>query len=465
MKWENKNYWSLYLEFIEEFKKLKYKGIPIPIICNFSELIKDNAILKGEMKKPYFINNLKYKISSENDIQPSFDRFNPFKNSITKTIQTNGKVLLYEYVLRFPPQVLKKNFNQVKTFILRKRRKEGYNNILPTYFLDQYQCEISSMVKKIQIQSMDIFSCPTCHPVFKNCEFQEKFIQTIPQLLMNLESIINCFKDVRISCVIVGTTEDSLSRSIVAVASLNGVPSICMQHGLIVREEGYFPVLTTKQAVYGEFEKKWYLSKGVLEQQIEIIGHPRFDEIFTKQYNNTLDRKLRLNTRKKWVLLATQPSDRSKWLKLISCLMKDHSIEIIIKPHPLEINNGDYLDYKILGSKYTRIKLISKNRIHLYEILSNVDIVVVNASTVGLEAILMGKPVAILKNDTTDYYDKLGEFVQSNPNLLAENIKRVLHDDFYKKHYEQRRKKFIAFSYPQQLSINRLIKVINELIN
>ncbi len=312
----------------------------------------------------------------------------------------------------------------------------------------------------MQEQAMNIFSSSTCHPAFKNIDFKARFMNTLPHLLNDLVSIINFFHTVPISCVVVGTTEDSLSRSIVAVASAKGIPSICMQHGLIIREDECLPIFSTKQAVYGKFEKEWCESKGVTENRIEIIGHPRFDEIFTKRLNRPLHKIW-----KKSVLIATQPDNRAKWKQLINCLMKDTTIEIIIKPHPIEIKNKDYLSFKMLSSGSKRVKLISNPRIHLYDILASVNVVVVDASTVGLEAMLMGKTVVVLKNDSTNYYDKLGNFVQPNPEILAEYIKKVLRDPYFKKNYEKTRQEFISYAYPQQLSIHKLLNLIDDLTN
>ncbi len=44
-------YWSLYLQFFEDFKQLNYYGILIPTLFNFSELIKDNVVLQEEKLK------------------------------------------------------------------------------------------------------------------------------------------------------------------------------------------------------------------------------------------------------------------------------------------------------------------------------------------------------------------------------------------------------------------------------
>lgn len=92
------------------------------------------------------------------------------------------------------------------------------------------------------------------------------------------------FKEQDISGVIVGTTEDITSRALTFLSSSEGILSYCLQHGAVMGEEAYFPVFATKQVVYGKYEEDWYLQKGVSESQIEILGHPRYDEIFDRVY-------------------------------------------------------------------------------------------------------------------------------------------------------------------------------------
>jgi hypothetical protein len=460
----HQHYWSLYLDFIEEFKEVEYKGILIPLLCDFSGLLKDNEDLVQEMHKSSFKDHLKNEIYSNTKIQPLFDKYIQKGTNQNPVNQSSGKILLFEYVLRFPNNILKKYFDPSRTVILRTQKSKGKNNVIPTIYLEPYKKDVSEQVKIYQEQIKDIiFSTKRSHFLKKYNNLIAKFTEVIPELLDNLVALDCFFEEVPISCIIVGTTEDPLSRSIVTMANSKGIPSICMQHGLIMKEEGYLPVFSTMQAVYGEYEKAWYINKGLLEKRIEMVGHPRFEELFSrKRITSSLTKDLRVKYGKKRVLIATQPNSFLEWTELIEHLVMDHTNEIIIKPHPLELNTKDFRFYKMLSSKYRTVKITSK--LHLYDILPTVDVVVVNSSTVGLEAMLFGKPIMVFKHGiNTNYFDKLGEFVQSEPRRIAENINHVFHNESFKKYYETKRKEFLSFAYPQSFSGNCLIELVNKL--
>ncbi|MFB5195254.1 hypothetical protein ACE198_09990 [Neobacillus sp. KR4-4] len=466
MSFFQQHYWSLYLDFIEEFKEVEYKGILIPLLCDFSGLLKDNGKLVQKMQNSSFKDHLKNKIYSDTQIQPLFDKYIQKGTNQNPVNQSSGKILLYEYVLRFPDNILKKYFDPSRTVILRKQKNMGGNKVIPTIYLEQYKKDVSEPVKKYQEQIKDIILSPKSNQIFrKNNNLIEKFMECLPELLENLAAINRFFEEVPISCIIVGTTEDPISRSIVAVANSKGIPSICMQHGLIMKEEGYLPVFSTIQAVYGEYEKAWYINNGVLEERIEIVGHPRFDELFSKkQMTSLLKKDRRVKYGKKRILIATQPNNLLEWEKLIKHLVMDQTNEIIIKPHPLELWNKDYRYYKMLSSKYSSVKIILNPILHLYDILPNVDVVVVNSSTVGLEAMLFGKPITVFKHGiNTNYFDKLDDFVQSEPRKIADNINNVLSNESFKNYYETKRKEFLSFAYTQNLSGNCLTELINKL--
>lgn len=463
------HFWSLYLDFIDEFKVLDYKGILLPLLCDFSELLKGNENLVQEMKNPAFKNNLKNCILSDSQIQPLFDRYIQKMNCENPENRKSGKILLYEYVLRFPNTIIKKYFDPSMTVILRNQMNLRKNKVISTIYIDHYKKDISEQVKIYEKQIKETISSPNSHPIFRKYKnLIEKFKGMIPELVKNLAAIDRLFDEVPISCVIVGTTEDSVSRTIVAAASSKGVPSICMQHGLIIREESFLPVFSTVHAVYGKYEREWYINKGVLENQIEIVGHPRFDEMFIRRQNVRSHIKLpQMDLKKKRILIATQPNTHLMCRKLLDQLVEDSSFEIIIRPHPIELYSREYLNYKLDISKYTTVKLLLPSNLHLYDVLATVDTVVVfNSSTVGLEAILFGKPVIILTNDSkNDYFNKLGEFVQSDPSKVSENIKKVLNNLSFKEYYEIKRNEFLSFAYPQNLSGFCLLELIHNLTN
>jgi len=467
-------WYSVCIDFIDAFKSIAYKGIPLSLLI---QLIIDGDI-KRELMKPTFETCLRNKISTEDQIQSSFERFlEPIRSQGLTTNRFSGKIVLYEHLLRFPENILLEYFDPSKTEIIRLLNKKGTKcgiPMIPIYGIKNDKIDLNGLSQSFQAKAKEIFLSFENHPVFDKPKFQKRFIDYIPIILALLVKVDNYFDQVPISCVIVGTTQaiyktDILSRILTIVAAAKGVPSVCIQHGVIGIEQCFMPVFATKQAVYGQYEKEWYLKRGVPEERLEITGHSRFDNIFTDTHmsKTIFQKKLGLNAQKKWVLMATQPiqSQRSVGKQFIEVLLQNPLIEIIIKPHPTEVkrdpNHGTLSDYKTLCSKYQSVKLIETG-VEMYDILENIDAAVINSSTVGLEVVLFDKPLFVL-NEDFNYYDKMGNFVQSDPVKLAKLVIQLLQDEELQKDAKRKRKEFLAYAYPERSSGKKLSELINKL--
>jgi len=456
------HYWSLFFDFIDTFEDLKYKDIPLPLLCNFYKYIDED--LKQEMLKPDFKKYLKTKQLSEDQIQSNFEKL---LNPIKKPLQTKpvpGKVLLNFDYLRFSPKNYSECFNPQQTIIFARWKKKEYLGI-PVHNIKDYTIDVSELTQNFIEKANTIFLVNNDHLLFRNQYFRKKLVDDIPRMIESLVAVNRYLDEVPISCIIVGTTEDWVSRILTVIAVSKGIPSICMQHGIIGGEEAFMPVFATKMAVYGQYEKDWYLQKGVSPDRIAIIGHPCFDEIFTEKHMSKVafQEKYGLNAKKKWILLATQPFHDLFWIQLIDGLAKDSRVEVAIKPHPWEISYSLIRNYKYFSEKYQSVKLISKLGVNLYDILPNVDVVVVNSSTVGLEAMLFDKPALILSKTHYKYYDKMGNFVQSDPEKLVKLITQLVQDGKLQKVAKERREEFLTYAYPEKLSGKRLLELIYKL--
>ena len=83
-------------------------------------------------------------------------------------------------------------------------------------------------------------------------------------------------------------------------------------------------VFTSSVAVYGEYEKNWYLQRGLTQERISEIGHPKYDEIFTKitTNNTTFSEKFEIDPNKITLLVITGPYiDAARFTELIKNLM------------------------------------------------------------------------------------------------------------------------------------------------
>lgn len=206
---------------------------------------------------------------------------------------------------------------------------------------------------------------------------------------------------------VVTTNSPRMERAAIVAAGNLGVPSLCMvdlfaQQGVAwIGERGY----ADKICVIADSVKQTLLEAGRTDEEVVVTGNPAFDRLA----DETLKQKaIALRKNKGWegkkvILWCSQfepkihpftgekgdtklPFNIEKELKNICDLRANEGWELFVRPHPSE--NMD--ERKIIqGVTYGRED-------ELAVLLSAVNVVVVTSSTVGLEAVLLGKPVVAL---------------------------------------------------------------------
>lgn len=85
-------------------------------------------------------------------------------------------------------------------------------------------------------------------------------------------------------------------------------------------------------------------------------------------------------------------------------------------------------------------------------------------STVVLESILLNKPVFIYNflnsNRSYDYFDKLGDYIQTDPNQLTKVVNDYYISSGHKGIYENIRNLYLSDSYNDGFSGKKLIDLI-----
>ncbi|MCS0674064.1 glycosyltransferase [Cytobacillus firmus] len=482
---------ELFLEFIDVSRELSYKGIPLALLIRFEQYI-DKEL------HDYIIQNRKRSTLQIAEIQPSFDRIvNDIKKktAINKIKPRNnkdsGKTLIYNSsVLRFPTSTFVEYFDPNKTIILERDYEGDYKGI-PIRSISKYRKNSWKYYNKVNLegqlvnQANNIFESNRTHPLFSNENFRNKFLEEIPGIIENLITAEEYFRNNSPSCIIMGQTGDIDVRVFALLAAIHEIPCICTQHGLIMGklDTCYFPVFANAQAVYGNYEKEYYLQYGVSEDKIEVTGHPRFDAICNQLNMNKhdLSEAIGFDINKKLVLIATTPefdytlliTDEPSyyWNDYVEYLVNNPNVEIIIKPTFWEYQNEHLMKgYLELSQKYKAVKLLGSEP-KLYDVLPFVDIVAVENSTVGLEAMLFDKQTVCLAKeqsflvDTFNYYGRLDCFIQTDPKKLAEITNRFFEDLDLQNHAKIIRNEFIEKSYINRkyLASNQLLELVLKL--
>ncbi|MBP2078002.1 CDP-glycerol glycerophosphotransferase family protein [Oceanobacillus polygoni] len=478
MNTTSRNYWSLYVEFLEAFEVLKYKGFSIPYLCHFRSLNHENHYIWDHLSSEEFIKSLSHEVKDKKTLQQIFSTYkqshiNRKKSKLSKKAShANGKVVLYDAynLIRFPKEIITKHFPPTATIFLQdyklKEKPKVIKGIpvegIPSHYLNEYSADVSLNIQILKGKADEIISNYTNHPMFNDATFKKYFYMQIEGIVNRIEEANRYFRMNPVSCIIFSSTHYYQCRTIAMVAAEMGIPTICMQHGIIGDERGYMPKIADVDAVYSNFELNWFKQLGISDQAVEVIGHPRFDTIHQDPSisKNELENELELKKNKKMILMIVRGKTQiENWERLIKKLDESGDYNIVIKDYPYLTHQLTTISPNVYPSK----------DIQLYDLIHHSDLVVSYISTVGLEAMIAKKPVFVLSTPFptyTGYFDSLGELAQSDPLTISKMINNYFRDGKFKELVEEKREAFLSQAYPAaKPSGDRLVDLINWLAN
>jgi len=245
---------------------------------------------------------------------------------------------------------------------------------------------------------------------------------------------------------VIATNSPRSERAALDVARIRGIPTLCM-----VDLFGYmdFHVLGADYyTVFSRITVDNLLQTGVKEprERFFITGNPVFDEIFDtadmavdaqrSQYLPDIDKNSRL------ILWADVPgyfrNPPNVWRRSEEEVLTDlHQLAtaaaangafLLVRPHPSQQSG---LHERWIKTAPAHVRLVKD--IPLYPLMKMVDGVITYASTTGLEALLMHKPLIQLRYFPEDNGMPLSDWGMAltvkKPDELVEAIRRVLEDD------------------------------------
>lgn len=443
------NYWGSYCDFLDHFKSLTYLGISIPLVLPYYVLVMKSAT--KHMKSNTLKKVLKTKITLEKDLQPQFEkRLSPYRRKVTKT---KGKVVLFDTVLRIPDQFLKEHFRSMNTLILQQKKDNSQSiHHIPSVPFTNFINVKDTAVKSMQKKATKLLANFRSHPIFNNTDFKETFLKLIPTAMKHIAGAKKFFDTTAVSCLVVGTTNSSDTRSLAVTAMVRGIPTICLQHGVPMLEFGYLPKVATFLGVYGKYDKEWYAKKGISPKTLKIIGHPRMDEIFKRKpmEKKSFQTQLKLSPEKKSVLLIMHHEEVEMTHKIIQQLKNQGKYNIVVKKR----NGKQRKTKKTLELLRNHPDVSFADNIHLYDLIQNVDAVISYESTTILEALLANKPVFIWKLNslipsTTNYYIQLQNYIFKDSIKLVESLTNTLESET-RSNSEKIKNEFLAYKYPDK---------------
>jgi len=138
---------------------------------------------------------------------------------------------------------------------------------------------------------------------------------------------------------------------------------------------------------------------------------------------------------------------------------------LVIKPHPSD-DGAMFVD---LVRKFNSDAIVVHD--HLYELLSACDLLITTWSTVGLEAMILDKPIVVInlmgRPDMTSYVEKSAAIAVNMPNTLSGIIGQILYDDDTIQRIKEGRNKYILdYTYRSDgKASERVAKLIQKMID
>ena len=225
---------------------------------------------------------------------------------------------------------------------------------------------------------------------------------------------------------------------------------IVMQHGLIASIPQYKKLPIDEFWVWSSFFKNRLNQLGV-NYNIKIMGDPTTDSLLKQKENQIPQTKNKL----KLLFLPNHGNSHTPKSQVINTLhwIVKYAIEnleyfLAIKPHPGDSENIILRNINN-ASQISNLTLISKDKKVLVE---NYDIIIINNSTIGMEAALNKKPVIILAENKEQVMVK--QYIEYGIADVAYNYNEFVNKiNFVKTNYslfQEKTKLFIDEMYEHQ---------------
>lgn len=394
-----KNYWGLYMDFLEAFGDLGYRGISVSLCTHFYSLIKSMLDLEESIVHSSYMEEWE----DGSVLQERFEKH----LLVGQRGSYRGKVVYYDKLLRIPYSFYKELYPLTETILLKPDVTNMRGHPIPggtLRGLNQYGDVVDGEVKKQLKRFNKIAGNYKSHPLFGKRHFLKEMKKQMAKIVYFIEASERFLMKEEPSLIVLGETNSMDTRALTLSARKRGIPSISLQHGAIISSFGYLPKVAGHQGVYGKYEQSLFEKRGVDRKFVPMIGHPRFDEMKTRAplRPSQFYKKIKVSPNRKKVLLIDHHTDKTQTHRIIKLLLKKApNVELMIK-----VQKG--IRAFDIYVKNKRVRLIKG--IHLYDLFAYVDVVISYESTVVLEALLSDKRTFVWKLNQpglTNYYSQL----------------------------------------------------------
>jgi CDP-glycerol glycerophosphotransferase (TagB/SpsB family) len=313
--------------------------------------------------------------------------------------------------------------------------------------------------------------------VFEKVNFSSLFEQMFPQLVKRdwpefvflIKTLSKLFDKQKPSAVVLWADTVAFERTCAILAKRSGAKSIVLQHGIFkpILKKGdwaraFAPLTADKIAVWGKRFKDYLVSHEVPTEKVIVTGAPRFDVLANK---GEVDKEFleKIGAKNRGVVVFAAQTDTTEIAKdLINAMAEFKGKQLVIKIHPM----ADSTPYEKIVNEMNSNTIIMRGQLH--ELLQASSALVTHSSTVGLEAMILGKPIIVFdkKSDGQDMYGGTNAIFRVGN---VEELKEALQTVFSKKGsagLQQRIKKFVFEMLFKQdgKATERVVAIVKEMV-
>ncbi|MEX2192353.1 MAG: UDP-N-acetylglucosamine 2-epimerase [Nitrosarchaeum sp.] len=266
---------------------------------------------------------------------------------------------------------------------------------------------------------------------------KENFSELITaRYLESIERIIllnELFKSINISCILEWAHVGLEDKMIVTIANKKKIPNMFLQHGLYIQNtkfDKYIPMLPilptngSKHLVWGKILHEFIIKQGVKQEEVIMIGSPRYDEFFKNEHKKKTNQ----------ILIAANGlfhnnchgTDTRALIKMENFVRKIFETtkkypdkKFIVKLHPGKVS----FDIKPLIQEIVPMINVYQNE-NILELLEDCDSMIsLNYSTVILDAMILHKPTLVLLPEKQNFENEIA--IKSGAALFTSDENKI----------------------------------------
>lgn len=238
----------------------------------------------------------------------------------------------------------------------------------------------------------DVNLWPACAP-----RLARVFAYKLPIVAAEVLAAERLLRAADVRSLLLNTDAHHGSRLLTLVGQRLGVPALVVQHGATIGPWGYLPIHAERFAAWGEASRRWMLAHGARAEQLTVTGQPRFDRLVARPAVDRL--ALGLPIGRLLVLWALDPlpvaENRAILDLLLAAVAATPGVTIVARPHP-NLHDLGWLMEKAAGREDL---LFSPAEHNLHDLIGACDAVLIQGSTVGIEALALDRPVIVFPAD------------------------------------------------------------------